>query len=117
MTDGNEMDPHDGNVRRLPPTRDESRTHHPSAARRAMPPDRDPLGKMALFSSQGRQPAAGTFLVDCSACHRETPVSPVQLVRGALPFSLHLPFVRKYHSLMRCPACGRHTWVRVRWQP
>ena len=72
---------------------------------------------MALFSAQQRQPFAGTFLVDCSVCRRETPVSPVQLVRAAMPFSLHLPLVRKYHSFMRCPACGRRTWVRVRWQP
>ena len=82
-----------------------------------MPPERDPLGKMALFSSGRPQPFAGTFLVDCSSCHRETPVSPVQLVRAALPLSVHLPLLRKYHSFMRCPACGRRTWVRVEWQP
>jgi uncharacterized protein with PIN domain len=75
------------------------------------------MGKMALFSSQRRQPAAGTFLVDCSVCRRETPVSPVQLVRSAFPFSVHLPLLRRYHSFMRCPSCGRRTWVRVRWQP
>jgi hypothetical protein len=108
------------NVRSLPTERDDPKSRHPSAgarARSAIPPDRDPLGKMALFSSEGRQPLAGTFLVDCSSCHRETPVSPAQLVRSAFPFSLHLPFVRKYHSLMPCPACGRRTWVRIRWQP
>ena len=60
---------------------------------------------------------AGTFLVDCSSCHRETPASPLQLARNAIPFSLHLPLVRKYHSFMRCPSCGRRTWVRIRWQP
>jgi hypothetical protein len=116
MTHGEGTEPN--NVRRLQPSGDDSRTRHPSAAaRKAIPPERDPYGKMALYSSQGRQPVTGTFLVDCSVCNRETPVSPAQLLRGALPFSLHLPFIRKYHSLMRCPACGRHTWVRVRWQP
>ena len=106
-----------GDVRRLPVDGDSKSRHPSSAAHAAMPPDRDPLGKMSLFSSQGRQPLAGTFLVDCSSCHRETPATPMQLARGAFPFSLHLPLVRKYHSFMRCPACGRRTWVRIRWQP
>jgi len=107
-----------GDVRRLPMNGGDSKSRHPSsAARAAMPPERDPMGKMALFTSQGRQPFAGTFLVDCSSCHRETPASPLQLARNAIPFSLHLPLVRKYHSFMRCPSCGRRTWVRIRWQP
>ncbi len=80
-------------------------------------PERDPLGKMALFSADRPAPALGTLLVECSACHRETPVSASQLVRSAFPFSLHLPLVKRYHSLMRCPACGRRTWVRVFWRP
>jgi uncharacterized protein with PIN domain len=105
------------NVRRLPSDGDSKSRHPSSAARKAIPPDRDPLGKMVLFSSQGRQPFAGTFLVDCSSCHRETPISPLQLLRSAFPLSVHLPLLRKYHSFVRCPACGRRTWVRVRWQP
>ena len=32
-------------------------------------------------------------------------------------FADYLPFVRKYHSFMRCPSCGRRTWMRVRWEP
>jgi uncharacterized protein with PIN domain len=106
-----------GNVRRLDPhPREGSRTRHPSVTREAIPPENDPLGKMALFSSERRPPALGTFLVDCSSCRRETPVNPMQLVRSTLPFSLHLPLVRRYHSFMRCPSCGRRTWVRIRWQ-
>jgi uncharacterized protein with PIN domain len=101
------------NVRNLHPDDEDPRTRHPSAA---IPPDRDPLGKMALFSSEGARPGLGTFLVDCSSCRRETPVSSAQLVRSAFPFSVHLPLLRKYHSLMKCPACGRRTWVRVTWQ-
>ncbi|MFN2543662.1 MAG: hypothetical protein ABR600_03690 [Actinomycetota bacterium] len=109
---------HNGNVRQFPPHEGSAaRSRHPSAARAAIPPDRDPLGKMALFSSEGARPALGTFLVDCSSCRRETPVSPLQLMRSAFPFSLHLPLLRRYHSLMRCPACGHRTWVRVAWQP
>lgn len=71
---------------------------------------------MALFSAGRRPPPFGTLAVDCSACRRETPVSPVALIRAALPLSLHLPLLRRYHSLMRCPACGRRTWVRVVWR-
>ena len=109
--------PAEDNVRRLSPhPSEDSRTRHPSVARDALPPENDPLGKMALFSSERRPPAMGTFLVDCSSCRRETPVNPVQLVRSTLPFSVHLPLFRKYHSFMRCPHCGRRTWVRIRWQ-
>jgi hypothetical protein len=79
--------------------------------------DRDPLGRAALYSSAAdrRQPLLGTFLVECSACRRETPVTAGDLVRLGVP-SLHLPFVKRFPSLMRCPACGRRTWVRVHWR-
>jgi hypothetical protein len=78
--------------------------------------DRDPLGKMALFSTERPASTYGTLLVECSACHRETPMTVSQLVRSAFPFSLHLPLVKRYHSLMRCPSCGRRAWVRVSWR-
>jgi hypothetical protein len=106
-----------GEVRQFPPVQTDPRARHPSMrADRDLPPDHDPMGKMALFSSQAPPAPTGTLLIDCSSCHRETPVSTIQLVRSAFPFSLHLPFIRRYHSFMRCPACGRHTWVRIRWQ-
>jgi hypothetical protein len=107
-----------GEMRRFPADQAAgAKVRHPSGrVDRDLPPERDPMGKMALFTSQASPAATGTLLVDCSSCHRETPVSTVQLVRSALPFSLHLPFVRRYHSFMRCPSCGRRTWVRVRWQ-
>ncbi len=78
--------------------------------------ERDPLGKMALFSADRPAHTYGTLLVECSACHRESPISVAQLVRSAFPFSLHLPLVKRYHSLMRCPACGRRAWMRVSWR-
>lgn len=99
--------------------REGSRASHPSAARSTFPEaePRDPQGSLQLFSEPGRQSGPmGTLLVECSACRRETPVSLPTLVKGALPFSLHLPVVKRFHSLMRCPACGRRTWVRVIWQ-
>jgi hypothetical protein len=80
------------------------------------PPERDPLGKMALYSSERRNPPLGSLLIECSACRRETPVSPVDLVRAGLPISVHLFLIRRYPSFMRCPACGRRTWVRIRWR-
>lgn len=111
------MSDENGKIRRFPATGRGSQVRHPSVpAGRDLAPQRDPMGKMALFSGETRPSVTGTFLVDCSACRRETPVSFSQLVKNALPFSLHLPLVRKYHSFMRCPACGRRTWVRVRWQ-
>ena len=112
------MSDREGKVKPFPSGRGgDPKVRHPSVrADRDLPPERDPMGKMALFSSEGQRRPGGTLLVDCSTCRRETPVSPVQLVRAALPFSLHLPLVRRFHSLMRCPSCGRRTWVRVRWQ-
>ena len=110
MSDG------DGKVTRLPAHGRGAAVRHPSVrVDRDLPPERDPMGKMALFSGDARSSVTGTFLVDCSACRRETPVSPIQLVRSAFPFSVHLPLLRRYHSFMRCPACGRRTWVRIRW--
>jgi hypothetical protein len=77
---------------------------------------RDPLGRMALFSSMEPEPEpsrAEPFVLECSSCLAETPVSAAGLLRAALPFSFHLPLVKRYHSYLRCPACGRRTWVRV----
>jgi hypothetical protein len=76
---------------------------------------RDPFGRMALFSSTEPEPDASrrSLVVECSACLSETPVSAFDVAKAALPFSLHLPLVRRYHSFMRCPACGRRAWVRL----
>jgi hypothetical protein len=98
---------------------EESVASHPSTARPQIPglEPRDPKGSLHLFTEQGPTPGGfGTLLVECSVCHRETPVTVPTLVRGALPFSLHLPLVKRFHSYMKCPACGRRTWVRVLWE-
>ncbi|HYU58994.1 MAG TPA: hypothetical protein VEO00_13245 [Actinomycetota bacterium] len=100
------------------PDRGDAAAHrrHPSAgAARLVPRAPDPLGKMALYSGVGPERPFGTFLVDCSACRRETAVRPADLLRAALPVSLHLPVVRRYPSYMRCPSCGRRAWLRVSW--
>ncbi len=69
---------------------------------------------MALFSDTEPEPAQTEALaVECSSCLAITPVSPGELLKAAFPFSLHLPLLKRYHSLMRCPACGRMAWTRV----
>jgi hypothetical protein len=78
--------------------------------------ERDPMGRMALFSSTEPEPAPGrtdVLVLECSSCLTESPVSPSGLLRAALPLSVHLPFVKRFHSYMRCPACGRRTWLRL----
>ena len=108
----------DRNVRHLDPRAmaDESRSRHPSTASRLIPKERDPMGRMALYSTQQVSRPTGTFIVECSTCRREKPVTVVELILAAVPFSVHLPLIRRYHSYMRCPSCGRRTWVRVHWQ-
>jgi hypothetical protein len=71
---------------------------------------------MALFSSLEPEPAPPItqFLrLECSSCLKETPATPADLVRAAIPFALFLPFVRAYPAYLRCPACGQRTWLRV----
>jgi hypothetical protein len=77
---------------------------------------RDPFGRMALYSSTEPEPEPDptqVLVLECSSCLAETRVSPFGLVRAALPVSVHLPLVKRYHSFMRCPACGRSTWLRL----
>ena len=57
--------------------------------------------------------------------YRRHPFNYLDLVReliaageasSPIDFSVHLPLLKRYPSFMRCPACGRRTWVRVRWR-
>jgi uncharacterized protein with PIN domain len=80
--------------------------------------ERDPMGRMALFSEvEPQEPRTELLWIECSSCLKETPVSPLDLIKATLPFSLHFPVIKRYHSFMRCPACGRLTWVRVIVRP
>jgi uncharacterized protein with PIN domain len=82
-------------------------------ARRAREPD--PLGKRALYSvGQVRGGPFGNLSLECSSCKRESPVRLRDIPRLAMPFSVTLP--RRYHSYMKCPGCGRRTWVRAHWR-
>jgi hypothetical protein len=86
----------------------------------------DAEGKRALFSSTVETvPGMGSALVECSRCDERTVLGLAQAMRAALP-SLHLGFrighgddirtftllKHDYPTYMRCPACGRPSWVR-----
>jgi uncharacterized C2H2 Zn-finger protein len=87
----------------------------------------DSEGKRALFSSAVETAPAGvgSALVECSRCDARTVLRPMQALRAALP-SLHLGLrvghrddvrsldvvKRDYPTYMRCPSCGRPSWVR-----
>lgn len=86
----------------------------------------DAEGKRALFtkSADVDQPGIGSALVECSRCNARTVLRPMQAIRAVLP-SLHLGLrighgedvttigVRNdYPTFMKCPACGRPSWVR-----
>jgi hypothetical protein len=82
-----------------------------ATATAAAPPDAD--GRRALFSTAEQPPTIGTVTIACSGCEERTVVSLLRAVRLAVP-SVHLPFVRPAPwSWMRCPACGRMSWVDV----
>jgi hypothetical protein len=73
----------------------------------------DPQGRRALYSVAEQAPALGAVSIECSSCHQASVVTPRGLVGLAVP-SVHLPWLRRGHgSWMRCPSCGRRTWVRV----
>lgn len=58
-------------------------------------------------------PALGALSLTCSGCAATSALTVKQALTAALP-SLHLPILRRrYPSWMRCPACRRHTWVRL----
>jgi hypothetical protein len=92
---------------------------------------RDAQGKRALFSSAAdtASPSIGSALVECSRCDERTVLGLAQALRAALP-SLHLAvrighgddvrsvnvLDREYPTYMRCPACGRPSWVRFTLQ-
>jgi hypothetical protein len=101
------------------------RTPRPPSAVGPTPPDAE--GKRALFSStgEGERPGMGSVLVECSRCEQQTVLGLAQALRAAWP-SLHLALRlghgqdvtvvgvsgRPFPSFMRCPSCGRPSWVR-----
>lgn len=72
--------------------------------------DRVP-NKHALYTKTERRPH--TCTIECSACREETRVNYLELAALLFPVHFHLPFVRYHQSWLRCPACGKRTWVRL----
>jgi hypothetical protein len=67
--------------------------------------------KHALYTQSERKPR--TLTIECSSCREETRVSYLELAALMFPVHFHVPLVKYHHSWMRCPACGRRTWVRL----
>jgi hypothetical protein len=75
----------------------------------------DPLGKRALFSVGSVRPGPfGVLALECSSCKRESPVRFRDIPRLTFPVTVTLP--RRYHTYMKCPGCGRRTWMRAHWR-
>jgi uncharacterized protein with PIN domain len=67
--------------------------------------------KHSLYTQAERKPR--TLTIECSACREETRVSYLELAALMFPVHFHVPLVKYHHSWMRCPSCGRRTWVRL----
>lgn len=84
------------------------------AASPGAPASRDAEGKQALFSAEEQQAAFGGITMTCGECGQRSVLSGRRALRSLVP-SVHLPRPRSsYRSWMRCPACGRRTWVELR---
>ncbi|WP_018634532.1 hypothetical protein [Parafrankia elaeagni] len=74
---------------------------------------RDAHGKRALYS--GVRPPGNrrpTLAIACSRCGRSSVVGLWRAFLVLTP-SMHLPLPLRHPSLLRCPACGRPSWVRL----
>jgi hypothetical protein len=110
---------------------DRVRPRSPRSVGKPTAAGQDAQGKRALFSSVAETavPGIGSALVECSRCHERTVLGLAQAVRAALP-SVFLGIRighgdevrtvtfgrREYPTFMRCPACGRPSWVRFTLQ-
>ncbi len=83
----------------------------------------DPTGKRALFESHSGtlgEPDGkdalyehGDVAIDCSRCGRTTLIAWSDAIRRVLGLSLWVPGMA-YSRRLRCPACDRRSWVRLR---
>jgi hypothetical protein len=84
------------------------------AAKEAAPVQTDNEGKRALFSTSAPKPAFGSVTVECSSCDATSVLSPSQAGR-LLMTTVHVPGLRRHHvSWVRCPACGKRSWSRLK---
>lgn len=73
----------------------------------------DPTGRHVFFTHQGgTQGQQGRLNLECARCHTVSAVSPVQLLRARAPLFVWVP-VMKYSRWARCPACAKHSWVKL----
>ena len=76
------------------------------------PPVADREGKRALFSDGTPEPT-GALTLHCRGCRADSTMSWGAAVRRALP-SVPLAVPGKGLRLhMKCPACGKRSWVEV----
>lgn len=68
-------------------------------------------GKEALFSQRDRPP--GRVGIECGRCGATSHVSPTDALRRVLALSMWVPG-KSYSRRLKCPACHRRSWVRVR---
>jgi hypothetical protein len=80
----------------------------------AVPGQTDNEGKRALFSTSAPRPAFGSVTVECTSCQATSVLSPTQAGRLLLT-TVHVPGLRRHHvSWVRCPACGKRSWSRLK---
>ena len=110
---------------------DRVRPRSPRPLSNVTPVSVDAEGKRALFSSASdtASPGVGSALVECSRCEARTVMGLMKALRASFP-SLHLGvrvghgedvrtvsvLKHDYPTYMRCPACGRPSWVRLTFQ-
>jgi uncharacterized protein with PIN domain len=71
--------------------------------------------QLAEHLRQSREPdPLGVLALECSSCKRESPVRFRDIPRLTFPVTVTLP--RRYHTYMKCPGCGRRTWMRAHWR-
>ena len=81
---------------------------------RPSPAQTDNEGKRALFSTATPKPAFGSVTVECSACSATSVLTPFKAGR-LLMTTVHAPGLRRSHvSWVRCPACGKRSWSRLK---
>jgi hypothetical protein len=71
-------------------------------------------GASHLFSHTEAKP--GTVVLECSTCAQSTRVSYAEFAALHFPVWAWVPSPRRSHRhWLRCPACGRFTWLRAAW--
>lgn len=75
--------------------------------------DTDPTGRHVFFTHQSTtRSQQGRLHLECARCHTVSAVSPLQLLRARAPLFVWVPLM-KYSRWARCPACAKHSWVKL----